>query len=80
MTPTALYVKPMMSVIDSVKASAHITGGGLLENIPRVLRNDLKVKLDAMQWTIPPVFGWLAAAGSLLDVLVILVVGETFQD
>lgn len=46
-----------------VKAVAHITGGGLTENIPRVLPKGYKVQIDALKWKIPPVFGWLAAAG-----------------
>lgn len=47
-----------------IKAFAHITGGGLVENIPRVLRKELGVKLDAEKWIIPPVYGWLAAYGN----------------
>lgn len=48
-----------------MKAFSHITGGGLLENIPRVLPNHLKVELDSSQWRVPPVFGWLARTGNV---------------
>lgn len=49
-----------------IKAFAHITGGGLIENVPRVLPDDLEVRLDAKSWSIPPVFGWLAENVSFL--------------
>lgn len=65
--PTRLYVKPALSAIRAggVHALAHITGGGLTENIPRVLPNDLGVDIDLGSWPLPPVFSWLAQEGGL---------------
>jgi phosphoribosylformylglycinamidine cyclo-ligase len=67
LTPTRIYVKAMMEAVraDSVKAMAHITGGGLLENIPRVLPNGVAVRINAASWRAPPVFQWLAKAGNI---------------
>lgn len=48
-----------------MKAFSHITGGGLSENIPRVLPENVKVELDASQWTVPAVFGWLSQSGNI---------------
>ncbi len=69
LTPTRLYVKSVLAAVraGTVKALAHITGGGLIENIPRVLPEGLGVILDASAWPLPPVFGWLKAAGGLDD-------------
>lgn len=50
-----------------MKALAHITGGGLLENIPRILPAAVRVKLDAFAWEILPVFSWLAAFGNIMN-------------
>lgn len=73
--PTRIYVKPVLKALglDSVsdaekpaiKAMAHITGGGLLENIPRVLPNGLTARLDANTWPFSPLFKWLADVGKL---------------
>ncbi|MBE3637829.1 phosphoribosylformylglycinamidine cyclo-ligase [Mangrovicoccus algicola] len=67
LTPTRLYVKPLKAAIDAggVHALAHITGGGLTENVPRVLPEGLGVTIDLSSWTLPPVFAWLAEAGGL---------------
>jgi len=67
LTPTRLYVKPALAAIRAggVHALAHITGGGLTENLPRVLPDDLGADIDLTTWSLPPVFGWLAGQGGL---------------
>lgn len=67
LTPTRIYVKPLLAAVRAglVHAMAHITGGGLLENIPRVLPDGLGVDLDATGWELPPVFGWLKRVGNV---------------
>uniref|UniRef100_A0A8C2WRR1 Trifunctional purine biosynthetic protein adenosine-3 n=1 Tax=Cyclopterus lumpus TaxID=8103 RepID=A0A8C2WRR1_CYCLU len=69
LTPTKIYSRLLLPILRSgaVKAYAHITGGGLLENIPRVLPHGLAVDLDASQWSIPPVFSWLHEEGGLSE-------------
>ena len=61
-TPTRLYVKSALAAIRAggVKGLAHITGGGITENLPRVLPDGLDAEIDLDAWTLPPVFGWLA--------------------
>ena len=65
--PTRIYVRSLRPVIKQsrVKALAHITGGGLLENIPRILPDDLGVSLAADAWDMPPLFKWLAKVGNV---------------
>lgn len=67
LTPTRLYVSETLPFLRNgyVKALAHITGGGLLENIPRILPNHLSVQIDALTWKMPKVFSWLAAHGNV---------------
>lgn len=67
LAPTRIYVRSLLEVIRKghVKGMAHITGGGLLENIPRVLPVGTGVVLDATAWQAPPVFRWLAQAGNI---------------
>jgi len=65
LVPTRLYVRGCRAALAAggVKAFAHITGGGLVENIPRVLPDGLAAELDARAWSLPSVFRWLAEAG-----------------
>jgi len=67
--PTRIYVKSIHSVLakHTIKAMAHITGGGLSENIPRVLPDDTHAVIDRTKWLMPPVFSWLQNAGSISD-------------
>ncbi len=67
LTPTRLYVRPALRAIRTggVHALAHITGGGLTENLPRVLPEGLGAEIDLNAWSLPPVFRWLAEAGRL---------------
>ena len=67
LAPTRLYVRSCRAAIAAggVKALAHITGGGLIENIPRVLPKGLAAELDARAWPLPPVFRWLAERGRI---------------
>ncbi|KAE8621525.1 hypothetical protein XENTR_v10004865 [Xenopus tropicalis] len=69
LTPTKIYSKTLLAVLKSgsVKAYAHITGGGLLENIPRVLPSSVGVSLDASCWKIPGIFSWLQKEGNLSE-------------
>jgi phosphoribosylformylglycinamidine cyclo-ligase len=67
LAPTRIYVKSCLAGVKTgkVKALAHITGGGLYENIPRVLPKGLVAEIDASAWALPPVFAWLKAAGGV---------------
>ena len=65
--PTRIYVKPLLKLINNsqVNALSHITGGGLLENIPRVLPEGTKAVIDTQSWTIPEIFKWIQAGGNV---------------
>jgi len=65
--PTRIYVKPLLALMRAlpVHALAHITGGGLSDNIPRVLRGGLEVVLQRRAWPRPAVFEWLASTGAI---------------
>jgi phosphoribosylformylglycinamidine cyclo-ligase len=68
MAPTRIYVKPLLKLIKdtgAVKAMAHITGGGLLDNIPRVLPKGAQAVVDVASWTRPAVFDWLQEKGNV---------------
>ena len=69
MEPTHIYVKPLLSLMEKleVKGMAHITGGGLVENVPRVLRQNLTAVLRRDAWTMPPLFTWLQQHGGVAD-------------
>jgi len=67
--PTRIYVKPLLTLMTKleVKGMVHITGGGLLENVPRVLQNNLKAILHRDAWAMPPLFTWLQRHGGVDD-------------
>ena len=67
LAPTRIYVKPLLALhrTGMLKAAAHITGGGLPGNLPRVLPAGLEAIVDAGAWPVPAVFAWLAAAGNV---------------
>jgi phosphoribosylformylglycinamidine cyclo-ligase len=68
LTPTRIYVRQILEAIrgtGAIKALAHITGGGLTENIPRVLPSDLAAEIDLGAFALPPVFEWLMAEARL---------------
>jgi len=68
MEPTRIYVKSLLKLIDAlpVKGMAHITGGGITENIPRVLPAGLTAEIKASSWQLPPLFQWLQAQGNIV--------------
>jgi phosphoribosylformylglycinamidine cyclo-ligase len=69
LAPTRIYVKPLLALIQKnlVHALAHITGGGLTENIPRVLPDQCAVAIDPWSWSRPEIFGWLQQEGGVAD-------------
>ncbi|HVJ36330.1 MAG TPA: phosphoribosylformylglycinamidine cyclo-ligase [Stenotrophomonas sp.] len=71
MAPTALYVKPVLALLAShgaaIHGMAHVTGGGLTENIIRVIPEGLGLDIQAASWPLPPVFQWLQREGAVAD-------------
>lgn len=69
LAPTRIYVKPVLALMRErpVHAMAHITGGGLTENLPRVLPPGVQAVIDLDSWHRPAVFGWLQAAGGIAE-------------
>ena len=67
LAPTHIYVKPLLELIDKipVHALAHITGGGLLENLPRVLPHGVNAEIDLGSWRRPAIFDWLQQQGNV---------------
>ena len=69
MEPTRIYVKPMLELMRAmpgvVKGMAHITGGGITENVPRILREELTARIDGDTWALPQMFRWLQFAGGV---------------
>ncbi|AQR64793.1 phosphoribosylformylglycinamidine cyclo-ligase [Aquaspirillum sp. LM1] len=67
MAPTRIYVKPLLKLMAAklVKGMAHITGGGITENTPRVLPANVVAQLDASSWALPKLFQWLQAEGQV---------------
>ena len=69
LAPTRIYVKPVLALAASVevKGLAHITGGGLVDNLPRVLPSRLAARIDRAAWPMPPLFRWLRDRGNVTD-------------
>jgi phosphoribosylformylglycinamidine cyclo-ligase len=69
LTPTRIYVKPLLTLIGRIEvhALAHITGGGLPENLPRVLANGTQALIDRDSWPRPAIFDWLQRSGDIDD-------------
>lgn len=68
LTPTRIYVKPILEALRSgliINGMAHITGGGLPENLPRCLGAGQSIEIDIKTWPVPPIFNWLAKQGEI---------------
>jgi phosphoribosylformylglycinamidine cyclo-ligase len=71
MAPTRIYVKQVLAALaqhgTAIKGLAHITGGGLLDNVPRILQEGLSARMEKASWTLPPLFQWLQQEGQVDD-------------
>ena len=77
LTPTKIYVRPLLKVIQKklILGLSHITGGGLTENVPRMLPSHLAAEIDVAAWELPAVFKWLKQAGNVTG----MEMGRTFN-
>ncbi len=96
MTPTRIYVRAVKSIYRNYRVKrivhgiAHITGGGLIDNPPRILPDGCAIRLNRGSWPIPPVFPWLQQLGSVdqaemdrvfnMGIGLVVVVAEHFAD
>ena len=69
MAPTEIYVKPLLQLMTEIeiKGLAHITGGGIVDNVPRVLPEKMQAVLQRDTWQLPALFRWLQTQGSVAD-------------
>jgi len=73
LTPTRLYARPLRAVLSHyrlkqpVHGIAHVTGGGLVENLARIVPHEVEIVLERGSWTVPPVFGWVQRCGTIAD-------------
>jgi phosphoribosylformylglycinamidine cyclo-ligase len=69
MAPTRIYVKPLLALMQSltIKGMAHITGGGITENVPRVLPSSVVADIDSKSWQMPKLFHWLQQQGNVAE-------------
>ena len=67
LTPTRIYTKTILDLIQKIeiKSIAHITGGGIIENIPRTMPKNMSVTIDTGTWNMPPIFNWLSEQGNI---------------
>lgn len=69
LAPTRIYVKPVLQLMEKVqvKGLAHITGGGIVDNVPRILQEHLTARIERASWPQPPLFQWLQREGNVAD-------------
>ena len=69
LAPTRIYVRPVLKLMKrvNIKGLAHVTGGGLIENVPRILPGGLAAHIERGTWSIPPLFTWLKQQGNVAD-------------
>ena len=69
LSPTLLYPKVILNILEKyqVNSMSHITGGGLVENLPRSVPKNLSVEIDSESWQMPPIFEWLKSDGNILQ-------------